>query len=244
MEANVSDKFFDTLHFRNKITQSESEFRRASKRVFESYEDNYLQFLPKNKESRILDIGCGLGHFLYFLKERQYRNIEGIEIADYQVEFCKNIGLNVTKVKDMALFLSQNKVSYDFIVFNFVIEHIPKDKVLSVLEVIKMALKPEGKLILSTENMAKFSGIGSRYQDIAHEVGYTERSLCHVLYASGFKNITIKSSTINFRWRIKNICWVILKRLYIFALGLIYFIELGAERPKIISKDLICIAEK
>ena len=35
-----------------------------------AFETNYGRFMPQDRKSKILDIGCGAGHFLYFLSNR------------------------------------------------------------------------------------------------------------------------------------------------------------------------------
>ncbi len=39
------------------------------KTVSRHFAYNYLQFLQQDKNAPILDIGCGMGDFLYFLRE-------------------------------------------------------------------------------------------------------------------------------------------------------------------------------
>src|SRR3989442_10586296 len=45
----------------------------------EFYSSNYAPYLPDKKDARILDVGCGAGHFLYFLKARGYTAMTGID---------------------------------------------------------------------------------------------------------------------------------------------------------------------
>ncbi|MCR8454597.1 MAG: class I SAM-dependent methyltransferase [Crenarchaeota archaeon] len=53
------------------------------------YKRWYGPFLPEDRDARILDIGCGMGHFLYFLKEEGYRNFLGVDISREQVNFVR-----------------------------------------------------------------------------------------------------------------------------------------------------------
>jgi 2-polyprenyl-3-methyl-5-hydroxy-6-metoxy-1,4-benzoquinol methylase len=66
-------------------------FNIPSKEAFEymarCYFNWYDPYLPKNKDARILDFGCGIGHFLYFLNKMGYSNFVGIDISPQQVAF-------------------------------------------------------------------------------------------------------------------------------------------------------------
>ena len=48
-----------------------------------------------NKNSRILDVGCGDGELMKFLKENKTQNIRGLEISKNNVQECISKGLTV-----------------------------------------------------------------------------------------------------------------------------------------------------
>lgn len=54
----------------------------------------YFKYLNLEPGMRILDIGCGNGHWLQYCKNRGVDGM-GITISAYQVELCKKNGLNV-----------------------------------------------------------------------------------------------------------------------------------------------------
>lgn len=53
------------------------------------FERNYLRFLPKNRDVRILEIGCGMGEFYIFLKRNGYKNYTGIDASVENISFIK-----------------------------------------------------------------------------------------------------------------------------------------------------------
>ena len=57
-----------------------------------------------------------------------------------------------------------------------------------VLTVARKALKPEGRIIIRTPNMANLLGGYSLHMDITHCHGYTEWSLIHLLDECGLEN--------------------------------------------------------
>ena len=57
--------------------------------------DRYIYpYLPKDRDKWICDIGCGSGFFLYYLKQKKYKNICGVDISAEQIELCKKKGLH------------------------------------------------------------------------------------------------------------------------------------------------------
>ncbi|MCX7704381.1 MAG: class I SAM-dependent methyltransferase [Planctomycetota bacterium] len=53
----------------------------------------YLPHLPKDKNAKILELGCGYGAFLLFLKQQGYTNLIGVDISPQQVETAHKLGL-------------------------------------------------------------------------------------------------------------------------------------------------------
>ena len=88
----------------------------------------YVKFLPLDKEARIIDVACGPGHFLYFLKEEGYTNITGLDISPEQVEQARKVGLNEVQEADLSEYLSKNNRKFELIIANDIIEHLKKKR--------------------------------------------------------------------------------------------------------------------
>ena len=155
----------------------------------------YKGLLPENKNTKILDVGCGTGQFLYFLKKSGYKNYYGIDISEEQIEFCqKNISKDATAI-DGFDFLKNNNKKFELIVLNDVLEHIKKEGLFEFLKLIYGALENGGKLLIKVPNMANPFGLQSRYDDITHDIGFTELSLKEALIMSGFKDVMVKGGS-------------------------------------------------
>ena len=150
-------------HFVRFNSPTEESFRSVAK----SYAAWYKRFLPPNKDARILDVGCGMGHFLYFLRSQSYSNFFGIDISEQQVDFVKkNISENAV-VADAFDFLKEDGL-FDVIAVNDVIEHIPKERLLEFLHLVFNSLENEGVVFIKTDNMSNPFGLRGRYMDITH----------------------------------------------------------------------------
>ena len=73
-----------------------------------------LDILPNNKNCEILDIGCGLGQYLYGLQKLGYSNCKGIDKSADAVQYCRTQGLNVELVTDVAEYTNPIGNKYRF----------------------------------------------------------------------------------------------------------------------------------
>jgi len=156
-----------------------------------AYYKIYGDFLPKDKYAKILDIGCGTGHFLYILKKLGYTNYWGIDISKESVQFCiEHITKNV-QVADGYEFLQGHKNNWNLIVMNDVIEHIPKEKIVPILKLVYSSLTPGAVFIVKTPNMDNPFCVYTRHHNFTHEIGFNGNSLIQVLKMSSFNEVSI-----------------------------------------------------
>jgi 2-polyprenyl-3-methyl-5-hydroxy-6-metoxy-1,4-benzoquinol methylase len=211
------------------------------------FSKNYLKFLPVNKKSLIADLGCGMGHFLYFLKNLGYKNYIGVDISKECIEFCQEKKLARKRQLfslNVKMFLQKDNRQFDVIVMNDLIEHIQKNKILSLLELIRKRLRVGGKLIVKTINSANpITGSSSRYLDFTHTVGFTEESLSQVLKMAGFKKISLYSQNIWVFNFIVNFLGKIGQGFFNLLFKLLFLLY-GRKTTKIFTKDIIAVAQK
>lgn len=197
-EIIINDKYLETIFLRRNPVK---------KRVYDlnakNYFSNYGPYIPKDKNIRILDIGCGMGHFLYALKKNGYTNFIGIDISSQMVAFCKE-HIKKTELKDdfkeisgqvlkfdAFEFLETNNEKFDFIVANDFIEHIQKDQIFTFFDLVKKNLVNDGIFIAKTANMTNLVSNMLLYDDFTHKTGFTILSLTQIFLLSGFKNVEV-----------------------------------------------------
>ena len=226
------------LHFLKLNSTEKTAFESASK----GYENFYGKFLPVDKNAKILDLGCGIGHFLYFLKSKGYTNFFGIDHSKKQIDFIQNNITKKAKVADAFEFLNNKKNYFQLIVINDVLEHIPKEKLFDFLRLVLNSIEPGGAVFIKVPNMSNPFGLRSRYISITHEIGFTEHSLLEVLEIVKFSDIKIIGSfspVISFKSLIVKIA-----RAFIYKILRLMFLLQGYPPPKILTKDVIAIAKK
>lgn len=150
----------------------------------------YLPLLPSNKDARILDLGCGYGEFLHFLQRRGYANASGIDLGETQLEVGRSLGVSNLQCGEAAAVLAESRGEFDFISAIDVLEHVPKNQVLPLLDQIYSALRPGGRFVCQVPNLAAFYS-PLFYMDFTHETPFTAPSLKQVLQLAGFVEIRV-----------------------------------------------------
>lgn len=119
-------------------------------RLYRGYHKKFLALYPVfPKNTKVLDIGCGRGEFLY---ELQKRGCEcwGVDLTKSAIRTAKDrFNLqNLFAMKLEEFFQEKELPKFDIITSFEVIEHL--DDPLSFIQGIKKHIKPKGKIILST----------------------------------------------------------------------------------------------
>lgn len=211
--------------------------------AFHQYALNLGAFLPEDGSASLLDIGCGIGRLLLFLQERGYTKAEGIEASEDQVAECRKLGLRqIRHVLDTEKYLLQRSGQYHVIFALDVIEHIPKERVPSLLAAIHNALVPNGIFIMRVPNMAAASGIWCRYMDFTHEVGFTEISARQLFELAGFSEIHVLSEKTHYNHKLRGIAFEMIRRTFRVVLKAEYFLERpGSQLPKVFTSNLYAV---
>ncbi len=104
-----------------------------------------------NKDLSILDIGCGTGGLLSFLRQNNYTNLQGIDYSDNSIHFSKLRNLNVKKVDIDDILCVFQPQQFDVIICNDVFYCLDKYQIINALQNIEALLKPNG-IFLSNNN--------------------------------------------------------------------------------------------
>lgn len=160
-----------------------------SKNIFSTYENyfrkNILRFLPKNRKAKIIDLGCGKGHFLYFLEKNGYSNYKGIDIVKENVNYCIKKNLKVLQA-DLTKYVKKNK-KIDVFILNNVLEHFSHNEIIKILNNCHHSLNPNGLIIIIVPNCNNIYGISTYFSDITHKSPLTEKSFEDLIQKTKFK---------------------------------------------------------
>lgn len=204
-----------------------------------------LSDVLKGKENKsILDLGCGTGQFIKVLLTKGFKNITGVEIDEGQYLKAKEF---VPEAKvfhgDIFTHLEKNTEKFDIISLIDVIEHIPKEKVVTLLSLIRQHLSPGGVIIIRTPNAdSTLIAPRFRYLDFTHQFILNQESMGTLLREAGISQFSFRKSIIprkGFKGRILSLYqkfFELFLRLYLFT-----YIHEAAYRM-ILSPNFITIA--
>jgi len=102
------------------------------------------------KGKHLLDIGCGSGRFIEFVKQKGW-SVKGLEPDEETRAFCLKNGLDVSPASELG---DQSENAYDIITMWHVLEHVyhlNKD-----IESISKTLKQDGTLFVAVPNCASY----------------------------------------------------------------------------------------
>jgi len=206
------------------------------------WQQTFGNFLPKDKRSRIIDLGCGHGGIVWWLHNLGFTNAEGIDISAEQIDLGKRLGVSSIEQADIKTFLPSKNESYDVIIARDVLEHFTKESITEALNLCSRSLKKSGILIIQVPNAeSPFFG-RIRYGDFTHEIAFTLSSLSQVLYCTGFADVEIypeEPIVYGFKSAIRFSLWKILEACYKALIS----IEIG-RGTWIVTKNIIAVARK
>ena len=126
--------------------------------LHERVETVLQQHFGNRWDMHILDVGCGTGGLLGFLRQRGYTNLHGLDGSADAVAFCqeRNLPVMLLNLNELAGFEPQTQ--YDAIVCNDVFCYFTDAGLSPLIEQIARRLKPTGVLISNNNAFDAFRG--------------------------------------------------------------------------------------
>jgi 2-polyprenyl-3-methyl-5-hydroxy-6-metoxy-1,4-benzoquinol methylase len=148
-------------------------------------------WLPEDRSGRILDVGCGSGQFLYFLRKQGYQQLKGIDVDREQIKIGQALGLDV-EAASVFEYLQASPGDYEMIVMLDCIEHFTREELFPLFEMLTGRLRAGGRLLASVPNAESPDGLRCVYADITHEIAFTPMSFEEMLFCHGLKLVSLR----------------------------------------------------
>lgn len=129
-------------------------YRSLHERVETAIQERFGQ----RTDMSILDVGCGTGGLLDFLRRRGYTNLRGIDGSPDALAFCRERALPVTAVDLTKLDQFEPETAYDVVVCNDVFCYFMEAELPPLLAGLAHRLKPTGILLSNNNAFGAFAG--------------------------------------------------------------------------------------
>lgn len=231
--------------YRHYVSRFKTDELHRDERWLESYwswcDHKYLPFLRTvPKDQPLLELGCGPGYILEFLKSRNYSGAEGIDISREQVKLARARG-NRASVADAFKFLRGAKNRYAAIIAIDFVEHFTKQELLRLFPLIFESLQRGGLLLIQTPNGQGLFPGQVIYGDLTHLTIFAQDSLRHILSLAGFQNIRFAETgpaPDTFEGKLRTFLWKVIRA----GIRIVRQIE-AKNSSKLWTESFICAAE-
>lgn len=153
--------------------------KRASVPVYDNWLNDYNDILTKNKDTEILDLGCGIGADTLYLIERGFNVLS----CDFSNEALKSIEENIpnsrTMYLDMLYKFPFEDESFSLIIADLSLHYFDNETTIHIMNEIRRILKKNGILLSRVASVNDFNfgaGIGEELEkNFYFEGAYTKR---------------------------------------------------------------------
>lgn len=185
----------DEDHLLDALYVSFEERFRGSRDLIKERLKVYLPYIAKSivgtTETPVLDIGCGRGEWLELLRENGYAGL-GIDRNRIMIHQCLELGLDAAESDAIEYLRNREKDSLGAVTGFHIVEHLPLNVLLSLLDECLNALKPGGMIIFETPNPENLIvGACNFYTDPTHLRPIPPATLKFLAEARGFRDVEI-----------------------------------------------------
>ncbi|MBS1665954.1 MAG: methyltransferase domain-containing protein [Bacteroidetes bacterium] len=199
---------------------------------------NKLFFSQKDRGIKILDIGCGSGGFLLYLKSKGFGNLYGVDVSREQVDLAKKRGdLNIQEGDLIGYTEQAEPAFFDVVIAKDIFEHLTLEELYRLGKALKRVLKAGGTIIGHVPNANGIFGMKIRYGDLTHVHAFNEKSLNQLFKALGFQAVSVIEDKPRSAGFIKNMVRRALWELLTFRYRLLHYIETG-EKKIVLSSNI------
>jgi len=159
------------------------------------YQRIVLPHLPQKMECNIVELACGHGSFLYWLKHTGYRQITGIDSSLEQVTAARTVGCPIQQADVMEWLARQSTQSVNVLLGIDLAEHLSKDSFMELLKESNRVLSAGGTLVLRYPNGdSPLVGL-NLFNDITHVWTYTTNCIETLSKMHGFSSVQFKDES-------------------------------------------------
>jgi SAM-dependent methyltransferase len=173
---------------------------RGDREVIRARVEPYLAMMGEvgagTAEAPVIDIGCGRGEWLEALRDNGFIG-RGIDMNRVFVDACRRLGLEVIQGDAIDSLRAMHDGSVGAVTAIHVVEHLPFEHVITLLDEVRRVLRPGGLILLETPNPENLSVAHHLfYLDPTHRNPLPPEALRWIVEARGFQGCRIERLTV------------------------------------------------
>ena len=183
---------FDYYEYQTKArgVNSLTEIREIALTREHVYNRILLPNIPNNKDARIVELACGHGSLLYWLKMQGYQQVLGIDSSQEQLNLALEVGYPLENADAIEWLSRTSNDNVDLVLGIDLVEHLSKDNFMEMLKEVHRVLLPGGILALRYPNGdSPFVGL-NLFNDITHVWTYTTNCMNTLSLMHGYSSVS------------------------------------------------------
>ena len=151
------------------------------------FDRDFWQPMECRVDMSVLEVGCGTGLFLAYLKTKGLAEVLGIDQDKELASYIPEIAADHFRAGDIWEFLDKGVEgrTFDRIVMMDVLEHFSAVDGQNLLKGLSAILKPEGRILIKVPNLSSPWGLQHHFGDLTHMTGYTPVSMRQLALSAG-----------------------------------------------------------
>lgn len=206
------------------------------------YEANFRHFLPEDRNSAILDLGCGQGDFVRYLHGLGYRNITAVDIDQQSIDALQAVeGVSAHRLEIGKELPAALAGPWDLIVAKQMIYYLDRREAASLARSFARSLSGNGHLIVEIFNGSLLSSGFTAQKDPGILTAYTELGLKRLLEGNGLQVEQLFGANAGSGWLYRT-----LRKIWVGFYRLLLILDRGRddELPSIGEKSIIAVARR
>ena len=170
-KEGILERTFNDMWNKNHLNNMGDEIK------YDNWLEKYMKFF--NKESKILELGCGLGNNAKFLAEHGIYEV-ATDLSEIAVNYVKTqIPQTEVQILDLTKPFQFEDNSFDIVIADLCLHYFSSDMTIKIMNEIKRVLKNGGRLfarVNSTKDLNHGAGQGKKLEENYYFVeGYNKR---------------------------------------------------------------------
>ena len=155
-----------------------------------SFDDQFWKPAEARTTHSVLELGCGTGLFLAYLKAKGVSDVVGVDSDAKACEFMPPEIAERVIVGDIWDAVAGFDRQFDRIALFDVLEHFSHAEGRRLLAALRPLLKSDGRIVIRVPNAASPWGLQYQFGDLTHKAMYGPGGLSHLALAAGYDTVT------------------------------------------------------